>query len=252
MSVEAAKLVRVHPEKALEFPLVLYSSVTCPLVLENITSSTVAFKIKTTAPRGYLVRPSSGLIQAGQSKEIQVILQPLQSVEQASPSHRFLIQTTLCESGIEQLTKDFWQELSKEQLFEHRLTVIFKQENLGVNESLTGNGAPVGSTSTQGISNSILSSAIASSSSNNTTQPIGSIDSDFKNKYDELVQYCLALEKQSNELKEETVLLREKLEKSENKLKSMSQGNITQGFEFWHIIAMIIVAIVALKLIHYF
>ncbi|KAH8584319.1 vesicle-associated membrane [Cryptosporidium sp. chipmunk genotype I] len=250
MSMEGAKLVRVHPEKALEFPLVLYSSVTTPLILENITSSTVAFKIKTTAPRGYLVRPSSGLIQAGQSKEIQVILQPLQSVEQASPSHRFLIQTTTCDSSVEQLTKDFWQDLSKEQLFEHRLSVIFKQENMGVNEPLSSSVVGASSNASQVVPTSLLSSGAGSSSSNNAQA--GSMDSEFKNKYDELVQYCLALEKQSNELKEEVVSLREKLDRSESKLKSSNQGNITQGFEFWHIIAMIIVAILALKLINYF
>lgn len=249
MSMEGAKLVRVHPEKALEFPLVLYSSVTTPLILENITSSTVAFKIKTTAPRGYLVRPSSGLIQAGQSKEIQVILQPLQSVEQASPSHRFLIQTTTCDSSIQQLTKDFWQDLSKEQLFEHRLSVIFKQENMGVNEPLSSSAVGTSNVS-QGLPTSVISSGVGPSSSSNVQT--GSMDSEFKSKYDELVQYCLALEKQSNELKEEVVSLREKLDKSESKLKSSNQCNITQGFEFWHIIAMIIVAIVALKLINYF
>ncbi|KAK6588064.1 putative MSP-domain transmembrane [Cryptosporidium xiaoi] len=242
MSGDTTRLVRVHPEKALEFPLVLYSSVTCPLILENLTSSTVAFKIKTTAPRGYLVRPSSGLIQAGQTKEIQVILQPLQSVEQASPSHRFLIQTTICDNNIEQLTKDFWQELTKEQLFEHRLSVIFKQENVGVmGESVSGVGG-----STQVGQGQIVSGNI----SNN--QGVSS-DTDFKNKYDELVQYCLALEKQSNELKEEAISLRERLEKSESKLRSSSQNNSpTQGFEFWHVIAVIIVAVVALKLINYF
>ncbi|KAF7457054.1 MSP (Major sperm protein) domain-containing protein [Cryptosporidium felis] len=250
MSIEGARLVRVHPEKALEFPLVLYSSVTTPLVLENVTSSTVAFKIKTTAPRGYLVRPSSGLIQAGQSKEIQVILQPLQSVEQASPSHRFLIQTTACDSSIEQLTKDFWQELSKEQLFEHRLSVIFKQDNVGVNELLPGSTGGASSGVSQGVTGQTLSSGVGSSLSNNAQPNL--VDSEYRSKYDELVQYCLALEKQSNELKEEVVSLREKLEKSESKLKSSGQGNIAQGFEFWHVITMIIVAIVALKLINYF
>lgn len=250
MSMEGTKLVRVHPEKALEFPLVLYSSVTTPLILDNITSSTVAFKIKTTAPRGYLVRPSSGLIQAGQSKEIQVILQPLQSVEQASPSHRFLIQTTICDSSVEQLTKDFWHELNKEQLFEHRLSVIFKQESMGVSEPLASSSIGLSSSVSQGVPVSVISSGAAQSSGSGALT--STVDSEFKNKYDELVQYCLALEKQSNELKEEVVSLKEKLERSESKLKSSGQGNITQGFEFWHIIAMIIVAIVALKLINYF
>ncbi|KAL7068546.1 MSP domain-containing protein [Cryptosporidium serpentis] len=237
---EGAKLVRVHPEKVLEFPLVLYSSVTCPLMLENITSTTVAFKIKTTAPRGYLVRPSSGIISPSQTKEVQIILQPLQSVEQASQSHRFLIQTTLCDNNVEQLPKDFWQEVNKEQIFEHRLSVIFKQDtptdaNPGSIDLSKGSLHP----GSQPASSSII-----------TNQSVHSGDVDLKNKYDELVQYCLALEKQSNELKGEAAILREKLEKAErNVVNNSTQG--AQGIEFWHVIAMVFVAIVALKLINY-
>ena len=35
----------------------------------------MAFKVKTTSPKKYCVRPSSGVVEAGGSKEVQVIMQ---------------------------------------------------------------------------------------------------------------------------------------------------------------------------------
>lgn len=47
------------------------------LQLENLTDSFAAFKIKTTAPRSYLVKPSSGVIGPKKSQEINILLIPL-------------------------------------------------------------------------------------------------------------------------------------------------------------------------------
>ncbi|XP_015767341.1 PREDICTED: motile sperm domain-containing protein 2-like [Acropora digitifera] len=46
------------------------------LSLTNNTSSTVAFKVKTTSPESYRVRPSSGVIPASSSATVNVFLQP--------------------------------------------------------------------------------------------------------------------------------------------------------------------------------
>ena len=47
------------------------------LVLENIQDTFVAFKIKTTAPRSYLVKPSSGIIAPRAKQDINILLIPL-------------------------------------------------------------------------------------------------------------------------------------------------------------------------------
>ncbi len=41
------------------------------LIVRNPNSEPVAFKIKTTAPKQYCVRPNSGRIEANQSVEVQ-------------------------------------------------------------------------------------------------------------------------------------------------------------------------------------
>ncbi|KAJ2109309.1 phosphatidylinositol-binding protein scs2 [Coemansia sp. S142-1] len=47
------------------------------LRLTNKNNSPVAFKVKTTAPKQYCVRPNAGRIEPGESVEVQVVLQPM-------------------------------------------------------------------------------------------------------------------------------------------------------------------------------
>ena len=53
----------------------LRKNVPCTLTLTNPTGERVAFKVKTTSPKKYCVRPSSGFVEPGGSKEVQVIMQ---------------------------------------------------------------------------------------------------------------------------------------------------------------------------------
>ena len=53
----------------------LRKNVPCTLTLQNPTGERVAFKVKTTSPKKYCVRPSSGIVEPGSSKEVQVIMQ---------------------------------------------------------------------------------------------------------------------------------------------------------------------------------
>lgn len=47
--------------------------VKCDLTLTNPTKDARVFKIKTTAPKTYCVRPNAGLVLAGESKVVQGI-----------------------------------------------------------------------------------------------------------------------------------------------------------------------------------
>ncbi|KAJ2617529.1 phosphatidylinositol-binding protein scs2 [Coemansia sp. RSA 1365] len=47
------------------------------LLLKNKNNGPVAFKVKTTAPKKYCVRPNAGRIESGDSVEIQITLQPI-------------------------------------------------------------------------------------------------------------------------------------------------------------------------------
>ncbi|KAK4549714.1 hypothetical protein LTR36_005015 [Oleoguttula mirabilis] len=65
------------------------------LRLHNPTSDPIAFKVKTTAPKQYCVRPNSGRIESGQNVEVSVLLQAMK--EDPPPDARcrdkFLVQS---------------------------------------------------------------------------------------------------------------------------------------------------------------
>ncbi|KAK5116627.1 hypothetical protein LTR62_007301 [Meristemomyces frigidus] len=65
------------------------------LKLHNPSSDPVAFKVKTTAPKQYCVRPNSGRIEPGGDVEVQVLLQAMK--EDPSPEmkcrDKFLVQS---------------------------------------------------------------------------------------------------------------------------------------------------------------
>ncbi|KAI5159670.1 hypothetical protein NEAUS03_0489 [Nematocida ausubeli] len=61
------------------------------IVLRNVTKSSYAFKIKTTHPTSYKVRPTIGIIEGGKSQIIVIeIIDP--HIEQDLSTHKFLFQ----------------------------------------------------------------------------------------------------------------------------------------------------------------
>ena len=66
--------------------------------LSNPNEKPIAFKVKTTAPKRYCVRPNNGIIAPGKSVNVAVMLQPLTTGDQATSAieknkHKFMIQS---------------------------------------------------------------------------------------------------------------------------------------------------------------
>ena len=53
------------------------------LVLTNTSAKSVAFKVKTTAPKRYCVRPNSSVIKPQESIEVRILMQPLKELPPA-------------------------------------------------------------------------------------------------------------------------------------------------------------------------
>ncbi|ESK90454.1 protein binding protein [Moniliophthora roreri MCA 2997] len=89
--------VYLNPSSSLGFQRPLTVLVKRTLTISNPHDQPVAFKVKTTAPKLYCVRPNSGRIEAGQSAEVAVMLQPLKEEPplNAKCKDKFLIQSTL-------------------------------------------------------------------------------------------------------------------------------------------------------------
>ncbi|KAJ7612419.1 PapD-like protein [Mycena rosella] len=96
--------VSLNPSNALGFNRPLTTVVKRSLTITNQHQTLpIGFKVKTTAPKLYTVRPNSGRIEPGQSLEVLVMLQPLKDEPplNAKCKDKFLVQTALITPGKE-------------------------------------------------------------------------------------------------------------------------------------------------------
>ncbi|KDO24230.1 hypothetical protein SPRG_09866 [Saprolegnia parasitica CBS 223.65] len=101
-SSSAAHSITLDPTDSLAFALALGSSPQAALVISNPSSvENVAFKVKTTRPMRYLVRPNQGVIGPNSSATVLVILQQkdcdellrLDASERQLSNDKFLVQS---------------------------------------------------------------------------------------------------------------------------------------------------------------
>lgn len=74
----------------------------CPHIWNSpipVIDHRVCFKIKTTAPRRYCVRPNSGTIEPKSTVEIAVTLQPFSYDINEKNKHKFMVQSISCPDG---------------------------------------------------------------------------------------------------------------------------------------------------------
>eukprot|EP00747_Dinoflagellata_sp_TGD_P071086 gnl/TRDRNA2_/TRDRNA2_156868_c0_seq3.p1 gnl/TRDRNA2_/TRDRNA2_156868_c0~~gnl/TRDRNA2_/TRDRNA2_156868_c0_seq3.p1 ORF type:complete len:207 (-),score=28.47 gnl/TRDRNA2_/TRDRNA2_156868_c0_seq3:671-1198(-) len=119
MATSAMTLLRVNPEDKLVFTP---QGTKVNLSLTNISSGSVAFKVKTTAPKSYLVRPSSGTLKAGESQNVEII-----RTEGAAANHRFLVQAVAVSAG-QAVTREQWADFNKDQLQEQFIDVALEED----------------------------------------------------------------------------------------------------------------------------
>jgi len=106
-------LVDIQPKK-IPIDIKLGDDVSIGLVLTNVSNSLVAFKIKTTAPERYLVRPTQGYLTIKESKRsaINLIKKPLfENVKNFKD--KFLIQTVPIREPPNDLS-EMWKEIESE------------------------------------------------------------------------------------------------------------------------------------------
>ncbi|KAH9991293.1 PapD-like protein [Russula vinacea] len=89
--------VTLQPSNSIGFNRPLTQNVKRSLNITNPNADPVSFKIKTTAPKLYCVRPNSGKVDPGQTVEVQVMLQAMKEEPplNAKCKDKFLIQSML-------------------------------------------------------------------------------------------------------------------------------------------------------------
>ncbi|XP_032242168.2 motile sperm domain-containing protein 2 [Nematostella vectensis] len=94
------------------------------LTLKNTSSTQVAYKVKTTSPESYRVRPSSGVINQGSSAEVSVYLQP--GLATTVSRDKFLVMSMrVTGANTNAEVASLWKKVHKSSIMEHRLRCKF-------------------------------------------------------------------------------------------------------------------------------
>lgn len=136
--------VSISPETHLGFERPFDRQVPTSLSVHNPNSKPVAYKVKVTAPKSYVVKPNSGRIEPGETVTVQVILQPMKEEPaiNAKSRDKFLLQS--CIINVEQEGRplhDLWAEISdKSSIHEHKLRCVFLPGRDSIPEESNGAG----------------------------------------------------------------------------------------------------------------
>ncbi|KAK2494331.1 hypothetical protein MC885_020151, partial [Smutsia gigantea] len=121
LSVFKGPLLHISPAEELYFGSTESGEKKTLIVLTNVTKNIVAFKVRTTAPEKYRVKPSNSSCDPGAS--VDIVVSPHGGLT-VSAQDRFLIMAAEMEqssgTGPAELTQ-FWKEVPRNKVMEHRL-----------------------------------------------------------------------------------------------------------------------------------
>ncbi|XVF62671.1 hypothetical protein PTKIN_Ptkin09bG0027000 [Pterospermum kingtungense] len=122
----ASELLEIHPQE-LKFTFELKKQSSCLIQLTNKTDQYVAFKVKTTSPKKYCVRPNTGIVQPKAASDFTVTM----LAQRVAPpdlmcKDKFLIQSTVVPFGTaeEDITSDMFSKESGKHIEEKKLKVL--------------------------------------------------------------------------------------------------------------------------------
>ncbi|KAK7123269.1 hypothetical protein R3I93_021626 [Phoxinus phoxinus] len=118
------QILILDPSSDLRFRGPFTDVVTTNLKLRNPSDRRVCFKVKTTAPRRYCVRPNSGLIDPGATVTISVMLQPFDYDPNEKSKHKFMVQTIFAPAGATDL-EAMWKDAKPDDLMDSKLRCVF-------------------------------------------------------------------------------------------------------------------------------
>jgi hypothetical protein len=151
------------------------------MTLTNPSEREVCFKIKTTAPDKYGVKPKNGVIEPKQTIEIEVYLLPFDFDSEDTTQNKFMIQTMFAPPGeIDQ--ESFWKEADSSQIMKSMLRCLVRhpEKSIAINDFIRGEGDSSQSTSGFASLNgdkTIEVDVLSKASLQNTTQDSPSVRS---------------------------------------------------------------------------
>ncbi|XWS38569.1 hypothetical protein CRYUN_Cryun19dG0142800 [Craigia yunnanensis] len=143
----------------LKFPFELKKQISCSLQLSNKTDNYVAFKVKTTNPKKYCVRPNSGIVLPRSTCDVIVTMQ---AQKDAPPDmqcrDKFLLQSVKANDGTtpKDITAEMFNKEAGHVVEECKLRVVYvspPQPPSPVHEGSEEGSSPRGSVSDNGHAN---------------------------------------------------------------------------------------------------
>ncbi|XP_021000302.1 vesicle-associated membrane protein-associated protein A isoform X2 [Parasteatoda tepidariorum] len=129
---KAEQVLNLEPASELHFVGPFTDVVTSYLKLMNPLDRRVCFKVKTTAPKKYCVRPNSGVLEPKQVISVAVMLQPFDYNPTEKNKHKFMVQTMIMPDGDVNLD-NLWRDARPESLMDSKLRCVF---DMPVNETV--------------------------------------------------------------------------------------------------------------------
>lgn len=208
--MSSGDLLKVQPAE-LKFPFELKKQSSCCMQLTNKTEKYVAFKVKTTNPKKYCVRPNTGIVLPGSTCDVTVTMQ---AQKEAPPDmqckDKFLLQSVVVEDGV--ATKDITPEMFNKEpnkvVEEFKLRVVYIPANppSPVPEESEEGSSPRSAMIDNGTHSSALFDAVTRSYEEQSTEK--SMEASLISKLTEEKSYAL---QQNQKLRQELELLRKEL-----------------------------------------
>jgi hypothetical protein len=119
------QLLIIEPENELKFRGPFNVSVMSYMRLTNPSDKKILFKIKTTAPKKYCVRPNSGALDPKHTIEVAIALQPFVFDSNEKNKHKFMVQSFVAPEGDFDAER-LWREVVPDQLMDSKLKCVFE------------------------------------------------------------------------------------------------------------------------------
>ncbi|KAI6073877.1 Vesicle-associated membrane protein-associated protein B [Aix galericulata] len=195
--------------------------VTTNLKLGNPTDRNVCFKVKTTAPRRYCVRPNSGIIDAGTSINVSVMLQPFDYDPNEKSKHKFMVQSMFAPADTSDM-EAVWKEAKPEELMDSKLRCVFelpaendKPHDIEINKIV--------STTATKTDSSVMSKSISSSLDDSEVKKV-------MEEYKRLQVEVQRLREENKQFKEEDGLRMRKAPQTNNPISASAVAVKDEGF----------------------
>ncbi|XP_037725541.1 vesicle-associated membrane protein/synaptobrevin-binding protein [Drosophila subpulchrella] len=208
----------IDPEHELRFVGPFNRPVVTIMTLRNNSSLPLVFKIKTTAPKRYCVRPNIGKILPFRTTQVEICLQPFIYDQQEKNKHKFMVQSVLApvDADLNDLNK-LWKELEPEQLMDAKLKCVFEMPSSEANAENTSGGGAIGAGSgsagggSAGANTSSASAEALESKPKLSSEDKPSSLPDASDNVESLVGEIEALRETISELRKENLHLKDQI-----------------------------------------